>query len=154
MTLFTNGLIRQIHLDVAQTAIDSLKNDSRKFVQATVREGTGTYQQVGVHLKGVGSFRPIDEKPSFTLKFNEYTSGQRFYGLTKVMLNNSVQDPTFINEPLCTGLFREAGVPATRVAHARVWLNDRYLGLYVLAEGLSKDFLKLNFQNCDGALYE
>ena len=154
MNLFTNGLVRQIHLDLSQTAIESLKKESRKFVQATVREGSETYQRVGVHLKGVGSFRTIDEKPSLTLKFNEYTSGQRFHGLIKIMLNNSVQDPTYINESLCTGLFREAGVPATRVTHARVWLNDRYLGLYVLIEGLSKDFLKLNFKNCDGALYE
>jgi spore coat protein CotH len=102
----------------------------------------------------MGSFRPIDEKPSLTLKFNEFTSGQRFHGLTKITLNNSVQDPTYTTEALCTALFRDAGVPAARVAHAQVWLNDRYLGLYVLLEGLSKDFLKLNFKNCDGALYE
>jgi len=154
MNLFTNGLVPQIHLELPKGAIESLKKENRKFVQAMVREGSRTYQRVGVHLKGVGSFRPIEEKASFTLKFNEYTSGQRFHGLTKIMLNNSVQDPTYINESLCTGLFREAGVPATRVTHAQVWLNDRYLGLYVLVEGLSKDFLKLNFKNCDGALYE
>ena len=55
--------------------------------------------------------------------FNQFTAGQRFHGLTKIMLNNTVQDPTYINERLCTALFREAGVPAARVTHARVWLN-------------------------------
>ena len=61
-------------------ALRQAQKESRKFVQATVREGSRAYQRVGVHLKGVGSFRTIEEKPSFTLKFNEYTSGQRFHG--------------------------------------------------------------------------
>src|SRR5437016_3801972 len=154
MELFTNGGVCQIHLEVSPAAIESLKKEKRKFVRITVKEGGRAYSQVGVHLKGMGSFRPIEEKPSFTLKFNEFTAGQRFHGLTKITLNNSVQDPTYINEPLCTALFRDAGVPAARVTHARVWLNERYLGLYVLVEGLSKDFLKLNFKNCNGNLYE
>ena len=154
MGLFTTATVLQLHLDLPTPAIVALKGEPRKFVRATVREGEGNYKEVGVHLKGVGSFRPIDEKPSFTLKFNHFTSGQRFHGLTKVMLNNSVQDPSYIDEALCTRLFREAGVPAARVTHARVWLNDRYLGLYVLVEGLSKEFLSLNFKNRDGALYE
>src|SRR5947208_2917219 len=154
MALFTNGSVLEIHLELAAAEIESLKKENRKFVRATVREGGRSYPKVGIHLKGVGSFRPIDDKPSFTVKFNHYTSGQRFHGLTRIMLNNSVQDATYINEALCTALFRDAGVPAARVTHARVWLNERYLGLYVLAEGLSKDFLKLNFNNCNGSLYE
>jgi len=151
---FTNGLVCQIHLEISPAAIESLKTDKRKFVRITVKDGERIFQQVGAHLKGMGSFRPLEEKPSFTLKFNEFSAGQRFHGLTKIALNNSVQDATYIKEPLCTSLFRDAGVPAARVSHARVWLNGRYLGLYVLVEGLSKDFLKLNFKNCNGNLYE
>src|SRR2546422_2125711 len=123
MALFTNGAIVQLHLEIPQTAVESLKKEKRKFVRATVKDGEQAYRQVGIHLKGVGSFRPIDDKPSFTLKFNEFSSGQRFHGLTKIMLNNSVQDPTYLNELLCGALFREAGVPTVRATHARVWLN-------------------------------
>ncbi|HAV61722.1 MAG TPA: hypothetical protein DCY13_05075, partial [Verrucomicrobiales bacterium] len=38
--------------------------------------------------------------------------------------------------------------------HARVKLNSRDLGLYVLKEGYDKGFLKRNFSNPDGNLYD
>src|SRR5205085_10908381 len=55
---------------------------------------------------------------------------------------------------ICWELFRSAGVPAPRVTNARVKLNGRDLGLYVLIEGVNKTFLKRYFQNAQGNLYE
>jgi hypothetical protein len=109
---------------------------------------------VGIHLKGMSSFRPIDEKPSLAVKFNEYVAGQEYCGLTRVLLNNSVQDPTYLAEYLATASFRDAGVPAARVTHARVRLNGRDLGLYVLIEGMNKPFLERFFKDGTGNLYE
>ena len=152
---FSNGPIAELHLAISPASIESLKKESRRFVRAQVADGTNIYAEVGVHLKGNSTFLPIDgEKPSFTLKFNLYTAKQRFHGLNKVSLNNSLHDPSYLNEPLCTGLFHSLGVPVGRVSHARVWLNGRYLGFYILVEGMTKDFLKLNFKSSDGNLYE
>ena len=152
---FTNGTVCEIHMEMPTAGIESLKREPRKPVHARILEGTNIYVKAGVHLKGNSTFRPIDgEKPSFTIKFNFDTPGQRFHGLAKISLNNSIQDPSYINEPLCTELFRGIGVPVARISHARVWLNQRYLGVYILVEGLTKDFLKLNFSNSDGNLYE
>jgi len=152
---FRNAPVCELHLEVASAGFEALKKESRRFVEATVREGSNTYTKVGVHLKGNSTLRPIDgDKPSLTLKFNLNTAGQRFHGLNKISLNNSLHDPSYINEELCGGLFRALGVPVGRVTHARVWLNERYLGFYVLVEGMTKDFLKLNFKSSNGNLYE
>jgi len=152
---FRNAPVCELHLEVASAGFEALKKESRRFVEATVREGSNTYTKVGVHLKGNSTFRPVDgDKPSLTLKFNLNTAGQRFHGLNKISLNNSLHDPSYINEELCGGLFRALGVPVGRVTHARVWLNERYLGFYVLVEGMTKDFLKLNFKSSNGNLYE
>ena len=70
MAVFTNGSVLEIRLELAAAEIESLKKENRTFVRATVREGGRSYSKVGIHLKGVGSFRPIDDKPSFTVKFN------------------------------------------------------------------------------------
>jgi hypothetical protein len=102
----------------------------------------------------MGSFRPLDQKPSFTVKFDEFTADQEYCGLTKMMLNNSVQDSSYLAELLGTGLFRDAGVPAARVTYARVEFNGRDLGLYLLIEGMNKRFLKRHFQSAKGNLYE
>jgi spore coat protein H len=152
--LFTNNLIREVRLTIREEGIRELRRDTREYVRATIKEGQTVYTNVGVHLKGSGSFRPIDQKPAFTVKFNKFVEDQNFYGLTKISLNNAVQDPSYIREMLCTELFREAGVPVARVTHARVFLNDRYLGLYTLLEGLNKPFLHRNFKDRKGNLYE
>lgn len=152
--LFTNGTVRLIEIEIGEPEVAALKKDSRGYVRATVKEGTQVYTNVGIHLKGVGSFRPIDQKPSFTVKFNKFNPDQEFYGLSRIALNNSVQDPGYLNEALCAELFRAANVPAARVTHAWVRLNGRELGLYVLVEGFNKHFLRRHFQSADGNLYE
>jgi hypothetical protein len=45
-------------------------------------------------------------------------------------------------------------VPAARTTHAWVSLNGRDLGLYVLVEGINKDFLRRHFKSDNGNLYE
>jgi spore coat protein H len=152
--LFAKPEIREIRIAMSPEAMRSLARDTRTYVRADVKEGGTVCTNVGIHLKGVGSFRPLDQKPAFTLKFNEFVPKQNFYGLTKISLNNSVQDATYANEVLCTETFRMAGVPAARVTHARVHLNDRYLGLYALVEGLNKPFLRRHFSDAKGNLYE
>jgi hypothetical protein len=131
-------------------------NAPRTDVRATVREGKTVYTNVAVHLKGsAGSFRPIDsEKPALTLNFDKFAEGQRFHGLQKLHLNNSVQDASYLSEQICRELFLKAGIPAPRAAHAVVELNGRPQQLYVLIEGWNKQFLKRHFQNPKGNLYD
>ena len=152
--LFTDGKIRTFKITVDEPGLVLLNKDDRGYVRATVAEGTNVLRDVGMHLKGMGSFRPFREKASFALKFDKYAPEQSYLGLTKFMLNNSSQDPTFLAEMLATQMFREAGVPAARVTHAFVEINGRQLGLYVLIEAMNKEFLKLHFKNTRGNLYE
>src|SRR5688572_9642882 len=152
--LFTNGVVRFIQIEMPPANIDALKKDARTFVSCTIKEGSITYTNVAVRLKGVGSFRPIDQKPSFSFKFNKFVAKQEFYGLSRIALNNSIQDPSYINEALCTQLFRDISVPAARTTHAWVHLNGRDLGFYVLVEGINKDFLRRHFKSDSGNSYE
>src|SRR5262245_11439322 len=127
-----SALSFQVEVDASDLA--KLRRAPRTYVHGTVRQGALELTNVGVRLKGMGSLRTVDEKPSLTLKFDEFVPGQEYRGLTKLLLNNSVQDPTYLAEFLATGMFRDAGVPAARVTHARVQLNGRDLGLCVAVE--------------------
>ena len=128
----------------------------KPYVKATVTEdGARTYKDVGVRLRGgMGSWRKLDEKPGLFLNMDKFAKGQRFHGMEKVVLHNSVQDPRFMNELLSGEVFRAAGVPAARVVHAVVTLNGRKLGLYYLKEGYDKGFLREHFGNADGHIYQ
>ncbi|HEX4645156.1 MAG TPA: CotH kinase family protein, partial [Verrucomicrobiae bacterium] len=153
--LFTNGAVAGIRIQIAAAELDELRRDPRVFVRATLIEGSTRFDNVAVHLKGaVGSFRPIDDKPAFTLDFARFLPGRSFHGLRRIHLNNSVEDPSYCNELIGGELFRAAGIPAPRVGRAVVSLNERKLGLYVLKEGFTEDFLSCYFKQIGGNLYE
>ena len=129
--------------------------DSRTNVHATVREGDRVYTNVALHIKGsLGSSVPVDEKPALTLGFDKWSEGQRFHGLQKISLNNTVQDASYISEIITRELFTAAGLPCPRATHARVELNGRDLGLFVLLEGWNKQFLKRHFKDARGNLWD
>jgi hypothetical protein len=151
---FNDPKIRVFHFDVSEQALMSLRRRQSTYVKGTVREGNVVLTNVGIRLKGMGSFRPVTEKPSFAVKFDEFVEDQEYSGVTKLMFNNSVQDHTYMVEALGTQLFRDAGLPAARVTHARVVLNGRDLGLYVVIEAMNKRFLKQHFTSSKGNLYE
>jgi hypothetical protein len=153
--LFTNAPIRLLKITIPPEGVQSLRQDGRAYVRATVQEGTRAFSDVGVHLKGAaGSSRPIDDKPALTLNFSKFNPGQTFHGLRKIHLNNSVQDPSYLCELLCGELFLAAGVPAPRATHALVELNGRRLGLFVLKEAFNQEFLSRHFKNAGGNLYD
>jgi len=163
--LFSQRIIPRLRIEIPPEGMEVLReyhwrrnedNLPRKDVRAIVREGEIVYTNVAIHLKGsAGSFRPIDaEKPALTLNFDKFADGQRFHGLQKIHLNNSIQDASYVSEQVCRELFLRAGLPAPRASHAVVELNGRPARLYVLVEGWNKQFLKRHFKNPKGNLYD
>lgn len=130
------------------------KRPERIDVPVTVREGNRVYTNVAVHLKGSYSFQPIDAKPSLTLNFDKFAEGQKFHGLTKIHLNNSAQDPSYLSEQLARELFSSIGIPAPRAGQALVSINGRDIGLCVVLEGANKGWVKRNFASAKGNLYD
>lgn len=152
---FRDGKVVTLAVDVGPKEADSLRREPKKYVTATLKEGTKTYPNVAVHLRGaVGSFRPFDDRPGLTVNMDKFADDQRFHGLDKFHLANSVQDPSYLSELICGELFRAAGVPAARIGHAVVTVNGRPRGLYYLKEGYDAGFLKLHFKNSHGNLYD
>jgi len=150
----TNAPIRTFEITIANREWEQLVKNNRAYVRGTVTVGPQVLPDVGVRLKGNGSFRPLNEKPSLVLKFDHYVPDQECFGEDKIALNSSSQDGTFLADFMANGLFADANVPVSRVTHARVKLNGRELGLYVLVEMHNKDFLKRWFRNAEGGLYE
>ena len=154
--LFAGKKVLRLKIEIEPAEVEQIKAENRPYVRATVTEDDKvTYTGVGIKLKGsAGSFREFSDKPALTLKINKFSKKQVFHGLHKFHLNNSVQDETYLNELLGSEIFHAAGYPAPRVTHARVWLNGRNVGLYVLKEGVDSRFLKRHFSQSEGNLYD
>jgi spore coat protein CotH len=153
--LFEGKLRPKFRIQLDDDNLAKLRNNDREYVRATIDVGDAQYAEVGFHLKGaVGSYRGFDDKPAMTLKFDKFRKGQKFHGLDKLHLNNSVQDLSFLSEVLCAELFLAANVPTARGAHAVVELQGKPRGLYVLKEGYDTAFLKRHFGDSKGNLYD
>jgi len=151
----STGPVPVFKIEVDKATADSLRREPRKYVKCTLKVGDQTYKDVAIHLKGAaGSFRGFDDKPALTLNMNHFVKGQMFHGIDKFHLNNSVQDPTYMDEIICGDIALAAGLPTPRGTHAVVELNGRKLGLYVLKEGFDGAFLHHHFADVSGNLYD
>jgi hypothetical protein len=151
---FDERLVHAVQIRLGSEEAARLNADGRTYVSAKVRLDGLSYAEARIHLKGHGSFRTLAEKPSLTVDFGPSAANASFPGSRKIHLNNSVEDGSFLREWVGSKLFRAAGVPAPRVTHALVQLNGRRLGLYVVKEGFTHEFLARNFSPAVGRLYE
>lgn len=160
---FDDGAVPELRIEIAPDQLKKLRANNRAYVLCTMTAtltaaGARTetkFTDVGIKLKGAaGSFRGLDDRPALTVNMDKFHDGQSFHGLDKFHLNNSVQDGSLVNELVSGHLFRQAGVPAARATHARVWLNKRDLGIYVLKEGFDPTFLRNWFDKPTGNLYD
>lgn len=146
---------QRVQIRLTADAVAHLRMNPRTDVEAIVTLSGNVLHRVMVHLKGAdGSFRPIDDKPSWTLDFGKSIPGHGWGGVRKIHLNNSVEDLSYLREAVGAAAFTAGGVPAPRVSHAVVELNGTALGLYVLKEGFTEEFLTRHFGQGDGILYE
>src|SRR5687768_15598414 len=153
--IFVDLAIPKIQIDLESSEYNKLRRNARQYALATIREGDKVYTNVSIKLKGsVGSFRQIDDEPSFTINFDKLAEGQTFHGLKKIHLNASPQDRSYLEEKISRELFDAAGVPVPRAGHAVVKLNNREMGMYVLVEGVNKQFLKRYFDDAGGNVYD
>jgi spore coat protein CotH len=111
-----------------------------------------TVRNIGIRSRGTGSRSGV--KPGLRVDFDRYTTDQKFLGLKSFILRNNTQDPSGMRERLSMALFKRMGLIAEREAHARLYINNTYVGLFTIVESLDKTFLTKNFNENDGHLYE
>ena len=149
--LFDPARVHRLELTLSAQALNRLRGDPYGYVEGALRltpqDGApGEWLEVGVRLKGrAGSLRDVDDKPAFKVDVNRVVPGQTLHGLTKLTLNNMVQDPSMLHEWLAYRLFREQGVPAPRVGYLWVELNGKPYGLYANVESYDKRSLGRRF---------
>ena len=123
------------------------------YVEASVLIDGVEFPQVGIRKKGfIGSQNST--RPSIKVKLNHVDKEGQIDGLTNLTFNNNQQDVSLISQFMGYGLFNSAGIPAPRCAYANVTVNGQDLGIYAHVERIHRPFLKREFGNDDGVLYE
>jgi spore coat protein CotH len=151
--LFNDAVLHEIRLTVDPSDWRTLKENylTNDYYRATFQWGELRVENVGIRSRGLGSRNP--DKPGLKIDFNEYVS-QEFLGLKSLVLDNLVQDAAMMSERLSLYLFRRVGLTAPRVAHARLYINENYAGLYTIVEPVDKTFLRRVYNSDKGDLYD
>ncbi|HEX4355656.1 MAG TPA: CotH kinase family protein, partial [Polyangiales bacterium] len=166
--LFDQTALRTYDITIAQADLDTINANpaAEAWVPATLQFEGKSYGPYEVRYKGsAGSFMypctmgaaggPKYGKCSIKLGFNEVDSSARFFGLKKVNLHAMNPDASMLRERLAYKMFRDNGVPAPRVAHARVLINGQLEGLFALVEEIDELFTRGRFsEGGQGNLYK
>jgi hypothetical protein len=114
-----------------------------------------TYQDVGVHFRGMSSYGMVSEghKRSLNLRLDFAHKDQQIGGYRTLNLLNAHEDPTFLRPVLFCDIAREY-LPAPKANFARVVINGESWGIYDNVEQFNKDFVKEWFGTTRGARWK
>lgn len=151
---FDGSVLHDLYLTINSRDWASLKEHftENTYYPADFKWNSTTVRNIGIRSRGTGSRSGV--KPGLRLDFDRYTTDQKFLGLKSFILRNNVQDPSGMRERLSMSMFKRMGLVVEREAHARLFINNAYVGLFTIVESLDKTFLTKNFNENDGHLYE
>jgi hypothetical protein len=117
----------------------------------TFSTGFSAYSGVGIRFRGNTSLNA--QKKSFKINIDKFVD-QNFYGLSELNLIGNQNDPSILRAKLCWDFFREAGLPACRTSHVRVYVNGAYMGVYLNVEQIDNRFADVRFDDGTGNLWK
>jgi hypothetical protein len=133
--LYDAANVAVVDITLTEESKQALRDDPSTYVPATfaltVAGQAFAARPAELKLKGHGSYRPIDQKAAFKLKF---AKANRLLGLKKLTLNNMTQDTSMLHEALGYEVLHAAGVAAPRSGFAYVRVNGHGYGLYLNLE--------------------
>jgi hypothetical protein len=151
---FDDSVLHEIRLTMNSRDWQTLKDNylENAYYPTDFRWRDQTLRNVGIRSRGTGSRSGV--KPGLRVDFDRYTSSQKFLGLKSFVLRNNTQDPTNMHERVGMLLFRRLGAPAPREAHAKMYVNEVYSGLFTIVESIDKTFLARTFGEDTGYLFK
>jgi hypothetical protein len=150
--LYVDG-VGVLELELSQDEERDLERDGSSWTTATLLDGDARLP-VGIRIKGSSTYTALSEKPSLKIDVNRVVPSQKFRGHKAFNLHNQILDPSFMSEHMSTTAYRQAGLPAGRVAYTRLWINGEDYGLYTVFEPPDRAFLRDWFGSDEGNLYE
>jgi spore coat protein CotH len=152
--LFAPSVLQELRLFVNEQDLTQLRAhyEANTYFPADLHWGGARVRNVGIRSRGFGSRNP--QKLGLRIDFDRYVTGQRFVEMRSVVLDNLWQDPSMLREAVAMALFARMGQPASREVFARVFINERYEGLYAIVEPVDTAYLQRTTGESTGALFE
>lgn len=169
--IFDHDKLLSYHLNIPISDYIKINNNptAEEYVEGNLIFEGDTLSPVGIRYKGsIGAFvgcvsginwaQPSGYKTctklSMKVKINWDDSDDKFFGLKKLQFHSMNNDPSQMRERLGYQLYRDMGVPAPRAVHAKLYINQKFIGIFALIEQIDGRFTRHNFEKGKGNLYK
>lgn len=125
-------------------------HDNSSFAVSVLKED-GQQLKGRVSVKGSSTRGFI--KKSLLVKLDKESKGD-WYGYRKISLNSMASDPSMLREWLAWDLARAAGMNVLNTFYTRLYLNKKYVGLYLFTEWVGPEVFDRAGLGTDGELYQ
>ena len=107
-----------------------------------------TVRNIGIRSRGGATRNPL--KPGLRVDINHYVTDQQFLGLKAFALDNMYSDTSLVRETVTMKMFAKMDLPASRESHVRLYVNNEYVGAYVIIEAVDRTFIDRTFGSAGG----
>ena len=159
-SLFTQGEIATVEINIPDTTWQNIIGHAheKKYHVCSVTINGEQFDSVAIRTKGASSLDDVtnmkSDRYSFTLKLNKYKKGQKYHGMTKLLLNNNIWDATQMKDAIVYDMCCYIGLPAPLTNYARIKVNGKYHGCYLMVEAVDKHFCKRNYSDEKTNIYK
>ena len=157
-TIFDNSKVHTI--DIIMDDWDEFLDNctSEEYFDCSVVIDNEAFKNVAIRGKGNTSLSSVasygNDRYSFKVEFDHYDNTSTYHGLDKLVLNNVIQDNTYMKDYLTYQLMNKMGVAAPLCSYAYITVNGEDWGLYLAVEGVEESFLQRNYGKDYGELYK
>lgn len=158
--VFPHNKVINVSITIAeedyQKMLDTPLNE--EYFKANVDYNGYTFNSVAIRTKGNSSLKSVantnSDRYSLKLDLDYYISEQNLFGIKNINLNNLFADNTMMAEYLAYEMLSELETAAPRTTYTSLYINDKYVGLYLSVEQVDESFLLNNYGNANGELYK
>lgn len=126
---------------------------AKEYTPVRIEIDGDVIDSVGIRIKGNSfspEYMPQERYQAFRLKFGEFRDGQKYDGLKQVNLHNH----DLLENLLSYNLFQNSDLICPRTNFAKLWFDNKLIGIYMFVDEYDKTFLKRNYNNNDGNLFK
>ncbi|WP_369282340.1 CotH kinase family protein [Oscillibacter sp. GMB15532] len=159
-SLFSTDRVHMLDIVVEeddwQEMLDSASN--KEYIAASIVLDGNSVKNVGLRTKGNSSLSSIvssdSDRYSFKIEFDHYQTGQTYYGLDKLALNNIVQDSTYLKDYISYQMMNEFDADSPLCSFIYITVNGEDWGLYLAVEGIEDAYASRNYGSDSGQIYK
>ncbi len=131
--------------------LDSLRSNGSKMLVGTANIDGAIYKNIGVRYRGSKSFTTGGQRNPLFIKLNYIDKKQKHQGYKRLKLSNALRDPSMVREVLGYEIARKYMI-APKAGYAKVYINQKYYGLFTNIEAVDSEFLEEHFKHDDNVL--